>query len=146
MTAFFLWVTLGLGCVATMPVPEDGPCETRADCGGGLTCFEGRCELPCVEEECNFYACDPDNNTCLDRCASDDDCGSLGFCERAACVSLCEDIDCDNGFRCAEASATCYGFCYSDNECDDDHRCCTDDRIADGSCAPQLRNDCVERD
>ncbi len=108
---------LSCSCDSTTPA---GACQTRADCGVGESCIDGRCVQPCNSdgdcqpaERCAEGYCQP---VVLPECRADDQCATPGPCEHAdgaVCrAGQCRyqaklpNASCDDGNACTDAD-TC---------------------------------------
>lgn len=157
----------GLGCRAVDP--EYPPCESDADCPGGL-CTESGCIETCVDDdecdpgfECAEHADDSTVTLCLppgttapplnpgpmpEACERNTDCETEGdVCRDGVCVP--DDRSCgETGCDCSETGMCAEGFTCAEGECrPDEDTChfsyeCGEDRVCiDGACAAECDAD-----
>lgn len=120
-------LTIG-GCLSVFPVPYEAALER------------------CAANDCAPYACRP-NGSCYASCESGFECTEDALCtEEGLCTALgdglCPVMGCDGGYACDPRTGECEDYCYNDDDCADEFRCCTADEFLDdicdfGDCIPE---------
>ncbi len=124
--ALALLVASAPGCDCSGPTTT---CTTDGDCGAGLVCRDGRCEMPPAVDGGTDGGERPDAPGCAPErlCAGGRTCCAAGeeCVDDFACAPVCENERCgDNGLVCCEAGQICLDGVVCAASCEADRALC----------------------
>lgn len=111
---------------------------TAGSCSAGTVCSE---DGFCVPGECSQIdavctdpskTCDRDAMKCVDKCSSNDDCGTGKLCDiTGLCVTPCKAGSCDEGYACLPNGLCIQAECSVIDPCSISYKTCVENKCID---------------